>query len=159
MARVQVRDGDLTQHMQVDVWADSYAGRDDVIAQLDDALHAGRAETLNIKNSVQSIQSDPYNDELALWFAEDSEFTGNICTFQFDEFVIDDDPDAVQRCEYRATGIGESRMPNLVSRTVPRLVKATWKQKVTESTTPTVFDTSTLTAGTPPTVTRGHSTS
>jgi hypothetical protein len=149
-ARIQIRDGDISQHMQLDVWADSQEGRDDVISQLDDILHAGKASTLNVKNSIQTVVSNPYNDELVLPFGEATEFAGNNCTFQFDDIVIDDTPDSIQRCEYRATALGDSRMPHIVTRTVPRLIAATFKAQTTESPIPPSlsvlpYDTTTLT--------------
>ena len=163
--QIVFQQGELSQPLQLDVWADSDVGRDDVLAQLDQVLHAGRAQTLNIQNSVQSVYSDPFSDELVLAFDPTGPFNGAYCSFLFDDVAIDDTPDSIQRAEYRATLLGSSKMPYMYIRTVPRLISATFEQQVTEATVfpPTTvlpYDTVTLTANgtTTPTVTHGKST-
>jgi hypothetical protein len=163
--RIVFQQGEVSQPLQLDVWANSDVGRDDVIAQLDQVLHAGRAQTLNTLNSVQSVVSDPFEDELVLAFDPNGPFAGAYCSFLFDDVAIDDTPDSIQRDEYRATLLGSSKMPYLYLRTVPRLISATFEQQVTEATAfpPTTvlpYDTTTLTANgtSKPTVTHGKST-
>lgn len=161
-AQIRFRQGDLTQPLQLDVWCRSDDGRDDILAQLDDILHQGLPQTLNVLNSLQTITGDPVNDELSLPLAVP--FDGDFATYQFDEESIDDTPDSIQRCEYRATFLGQARMPYSFFRTVPRLIAATMKIQATA--TPGVaggpvgpFVTTTLNAGNPPTKTHGTSNS
>jgi hypothetical protein len=155
--RIRFRQGEVSQPLQLDVWAGSDVDRDDVIAQLDQVLHAGRSETLNIKNSVQTVGSDPWSDELTLAFDPTGPYDGDYCTFLFDDVAIDDTPESIQRAEYRATFLGSSKMPFSTFKVVPRLINATFAQQVTQDVTPPNYDTTTLTAnGTDdPTVTHG----
>jgi hypothetical protein len=134
--KLRIRQGEVSQPLQLDVWCDSDVGRDDVVAQLDQVLHAGRAETLNVKNSVQTVTSDPFSDELTLAFDPTGDYAGDYCTFLFDDVGIDDTPDTIQRAEYRATLLGSSKMPYSYFKVVPRLINATFAQQVTESSNP-----------------------
>jgi hypothetical protein len=160
-AEIRIRMGEVTQPLQIDIWCTNDSDRDDVMAQLDQVLHAGRAETLNVQNSTQTVTSDPWSDDLTLPFDPNGCFAGDFCTFLFDDWDISDDVSSIEKSEYRTSLIGEAVMPFSVFKTVPRLINATFEQNVTQDITPTVYDTTTLTAnGTPkPTVTHGKSSS
>jgi hypothetical protein len=165
-ATVQYQLGGIMQPLQMDIWASSEDERDDVIAQLDDVMNAGLAATLNVKNSTQTVYSDPVRDGILLPLA--APFAGLCGDFWFDDVAIDDTPDAIQRAEYRATYLGEARAPYTVTRTVPRLLEGTIEIQTTLSppaTVPTTeipYRTVTLSpddSTTPPSVTVTYGTS
>lgn len=123
-ATITIKLGEQTQPIQLDIWTDTFDGRDDVIAQLDQLLYQGPVTTMAVPYSTPGRNSDPVNDELVLPFdlsnsQSPSPFAGQTVAFQFDDAVIDDTPDSIQRDEYRATFLGEARMAKTVFRTVP----------------------------------------
>ena len=163
---IQWEFGGVIQPLQLDLWDRSEDGRDDIIAQLDDALYAGLAETLQEPNGPQTIVSDPVRDGVLVPML--GRFEGGVCDCWFEEPAIDDTPDAIQRGEYRATYLGEGRTAFTVTRTSPRLLDAEIKIQTTlepPGDVPTAvipFATVTLTpddSTTPPSVTVTHGTS
>ncbi len=123
-ATVLIKTGEQIQPMQLDVWTDSADGRDDIIAQLDQVLYAGPQQTMNTLNGPVNVLSDPINVELVLPFDLGTStvpglYANSTCAFQFDDEIIDDDPDSMMRNEFRARYLGESRMAKTVMRTVP----------------------------------------
>lgn len=131
-ARALLRLGFYMQAMQIDVWATSYDERDDLVDQLDDALSASPQQTV-IGTSGQPIELDDFvwdgGTVLQLlpadgYVSQDGSLPPCV-NMAFDEPEVDDDPDSVQRGEYRATYFGEARGEFFRWRTVPRLTQAT----------------------------------
>ena len=149
--------GAFTQPLQLDVWAKFDVDRDDVIAQLDAALTTGAVAT------GASASDDPVRDGVLLPLLAADGYAGNIECW-LDEPDVSDDPEAIQRDEYRATYFGEAR--GLFSRTVtvPALAALTQKlQSSTEATPPpgTLYQTATMTPNPspPPAVKTAYGTS
>ncbi len=156
--------GQYEQNFQLDVWANSYDARDDIIDQLDDALTQGPSVTLG--SVYQGLQSDPVRDGVLVALSSADGYTG-IVDFLLDEFDQDDSPDSIQRSEYRATYSGWARGVFARQRAIPLLVQATLKEQVYEAPAPPLltqvpYMTATLSPNaTPPPavkVTRGTST-
>ena len=118
-ACVGFRLGSYIQPIQLDVWARYDTDRDEVIAQLDNSLTAGLAQTLD-----PTLNADPVRDGIVLALLDGDGFTGNV-EFWFDEPDIGDAPDSVVRGQWRATYSGEARGVFYRSATVPRLLKPT----------------------------------
>jgi hypothetical protein len=93
--------GSYMQPVQLDIWATTDDDRDDIIAQLDVALNAGAAATTGL-----ALSDNPVRDGVLLPLV--APFSGFIEAW-IDEPEIFDDPDAVQRGEYRASYYGEAR--------------------------------------------------
>jgi|GEM_PF-2299977 hypothetical protein len=129
-ASIAFKFGDITQPLQLDAWADSEDGRDDLIAQLDDVLWAGVPQTMNTPNGPQTFTGNPFRDGLLLQL-EDG-FEGNTVDIVFDDVHIHDDAESIERREYRATWTGPAVASYAVTRTVPRMVQAELKAEITE---------------------------
>lgn len=159
-AQITVRVGAYIQPVQLDVWDYTYAGRDDLIDQLDDALTQGWAVTM----PAQVATDDPVRDGITIPLVT-APYVGNVDIW-LDEPEIDDSPDAVQRSEYRATYFGEMRGDFMRVRTVPRMASLTAKiqsSTYAPGTAPagTLYDTTTLSVNPtpPPAVNITHGTS
>lgn len=114
--------GGLTQALQLDVWATNDFDRDDIIAQLDEALCAGIGKTLG-------LPGDPVRDGVLVPFLAADGFDGNVdCCFEAAE--IDDDPTSKQRKEFRALYRGEAQFALSSTVTTPRMKSLTLKQTV-----------------------------
>lgn len=93
--------GSFEQPMEIHVWANTDSDREDLIAQLDQALNAGIPTTLG-------LDGDPWRDGVLVALLESDQFIGNIdCWFEEPEYI--DNADSIQRREYRALYIGEAR--------------------------------------------------
>jgi hypothetical protein len=93
--------GSYEQPMEIHVWSTSDVDREDIIAQLDQALNAGIPQTLG-------LNGDPWRDGVLIALLASDQYAGNV-DFWFDAVVYDDSGDAVQRREYRAWYVGEAR--------------------------------------------------
>jgi hypothetical protein len=105
--------GSYEQPLELHVWANNDVDREDMIAQLDQALNAGIPQTLG-------LNGDPWRDGLLLALLEADRFVGNV-EFWFDEPEYFDSAEAVQRREYRAIFVGEARGMFSVIEDVPLL--------------------------------------
>lgn len=159
-AQLVIRVGAYIQPTQLDVWDNTYAGRDDIIDQLDDALTQGLMVTL----PNAGVIDDPVRDGITIPLMVP--YVGNVDVWM-DEPEIDDSPDSVQRSEYRATYFGEIRGDFARTRTVARMQSLTAKIQTSTyapGTAPagTQYDTTTLAVNpTPPPavkITHGQST-
>lgn len=122
-ATVQFLYGGLEQPMQLDVWAKNDADRDDLVAQLDDALYQGLPTTLG-------VPGDPVRDGilLALGFSSrpgDSDWGGFFADYWFDDAELSDAPEPIARDVFRATYFGEARTAFGSNATVPLLTNPT----------------------------------
>lgn len=118
--------GAVTQTVQLDVWAATDVDRDDIIAQLDDALTAGQAAT------GAGTSGMPVRDGVLVPMLAEDSFTGN-AEFVFDEPEMPDTPDSIQRAEFRAMYTGEVRCGLTTKRTTNRMIAVTLKAKVHEA--------------------------
>jgi hypothetical protein len=84
----------LRQPLQLDVWARHHAARDELLAELDEALNAPMAATIGAKNA------DPVRHGVVVRLGDG--WTGMADCF-FDRPEVTDTPDAAARSEYRAT--------------------------------------------------------
>jgi hypothetical protein len=123
--------GSMTQALQLDLWATNDFDRDDMLAQLSDALTAGIEQTLcvGVDPNTVGITGDPVRDGVLVPFLAADGYPGN-ADFCFDTPMVDDDPQSIQRKEYRATYHGEAQFAYVVTRDTPRILAATLKQKV-----------------------------
>lgn len=90
-----------TQPFQLDVWAQSFTERDDIVAQLDTAFRAGRAPLPWI------AYDDPVSNGFFVPLADGWDGTAY---FSFDTPDYEDSPDSVKRNQYRATFRGDAYM-------------------------------------------------
>jgi hypothetical protein len=104
----------VEQPVQLDVWARYDAQRDDILAQLDDALHQGTATTLN------APFGSPTRDGPLLALDADDGHEGYV-DFTFEGAFNNDTPDAHTRAEYRATINGAATMSLVVKTQHPLL--------------------------------------
>jgi hypothetical protein len=110
------------QPMQLDAWAKSDHARDDLVARLEPLLNASE------RDSLGTGPSSPRNGVvLRLGHGWDG-----FADFLFDAPERMDTPDAVQRCEYRATYRGHAWMDLIVRAESPRLVAATLRARLRE---------------------------
>jgi len=107
-----------TQPLQLDVWAHSDVARDDLLARLEPALNASKARSMP---SLALVNADPVEHGLALLLADG--WSGFV-SYWFDEPSITDNPDAVQRSEYRATYRGWAAMQLTIDAASTHLARA-----------------------------------
>lgn len=108
-----------TQPLQLDIWARYPAARDDLLAQLDEALHKGTLFTIH--HGVPSCGSwEPTRDGVLLALAAGDGHVGYV-DFTFDGADLNDTADAALRHEWRATITGEASMVLTVKTTHPLL--------------------------------------
>lgn len=119
--RVVWQIGHCTQPYQLDVWADSELARDDIMARLDDALHAGQSSLTGVSHR------DPVGHGCSIRLADGWETTETIADFSFNEPDLIDEPETVSRSQYRATYRGEAYMMLTVKRTSARQAQITLK--------------------------------
>ncbi len=116
----------LVQPLQLDVWATDEYSRDDILAQLDLALHAGVGRTLNISNA------DPFRQGVLLQMVDPPWDIQNVdCTF--DMSTITYSPNAVNESEFRATLRGEAQMSLTMTATTPRMATIKLKDRLNAS--------------------------
>lgn len=84
----------MRQPLQLDVWARHHAARDELLAELDEALNAPMSASIGAKNS------DPVRHGVVVQL--EGGWTGTADCF-FDRPEVSDTPDAATRSEYRAT--------------------------------------------------------
>jgi hypothetical protein len=84
----------LRQPLQLDVWARHHAARDELLAELDEALNAPMSASIGAKNT------DPVRHGVVVQLGDG--WTGTADCF-FDRPEVSDTPDAAARSEYRAT--------------------------------------------------------
>jgi hypothetical protein len=106
----------VRQSIQLDVWSCYQAVRDDLHAQLDEALNLGPAITLG---SLMPL-SDPFRDGLLLALGDGRPGFADV---RFDGPEIDDTPESVQKNEFRATRFGTIDVPLTITRTQPRMAQ------------------------------------
>lgn len=131
IAQVGLYLGSFEQPIQIDVWETSDDGRDDLIAQLDDAFTQGVEQTLLPPGQdpiAAGVTGDPVRDGILVPLVAADGYAGNVDCL-FDEPDIDDDDKGVQRDEYRATYRGSATGTFYRVRLVPRLVAPTLKLK------------------------------
>jgi hypothetical protein len=160
-ARATFPIGIYIQPLQIDVWCAYEVDRDDLIDQLDDVLNVGVDQTLG-SDSIGPLTDDPVRDGVVLPLAEENGYTGYLDCW-FDEPDTEDNPNTIERVEFRATYAGEAHGAFARIREVPILKAATLKLKTSESPAPPPaipFDTTTITmAGGTFVVTGGESSS
>lgn len=113
-----------TMPMQLDVWARSEPARDDLIAQLGDALNAG--------TSVISATADPVAEGVVLNLGDGYDGTAEYLLRTPRPMNVGEQ---VQRSEYRATSRGEARFVLTMRTTSPRILQLSLKQRLHESPT------------------------
>lgn len=127
------------QPIQIDIWATNDVDREDLIANLDEALHQGEGVTLG------TAGRNPFRDGILLNFLDTEDFTGTI------DFTFEDGPDrdnagdAAQRGEFRATQHGVAAMVLSLEAESPALIEAKLKMTLGEK-GPSTTDTYTITA-------------
>jgi hypothetical protein len=94
------------QPIQLDVWATSDVGRDDIDARLDDFLNRGESKTLEADNF------DPVRTGLLLKLEDgwSSDIFTTFADFTFEGPETFDTPGAVHESEYRTTRRGQAEM-------------------------------------------------
>jgi hypothetical protein len=110
------------QPLQIDVWATSHAARDDLVAQLEQALNVSETKSLGVSNA------DPVRQGVVLRLPEP---WGGLSDFLFDSATANDSSDAAQRSEYRATARGSAWMDLTVQAESARLARATLRARIT----------------------------
>lgn len=155
-AKVGFRLGSYIQPVQLDVWCTYDIDRDSVIAQLDCALTAGLAATLD-----PTLIADPVRDGIVLPLSGDDGYSGDV-EFWFDQPDVGDAPESAVRDQWRATYSGEARGDFYQTSIVPRLVNTTLQVSAAENAIPptTPADTTTISvnANPPPPTTVTHGT-
>jgi hypothetical protein len=89
------------QPMQLDVWAKSDLARDDLVARITRAVNASEADSIGAK------RADPIRNGVLLRLGDGWD---GFADFLFDGAGVNDTPDSVQRCEFRATARGHAWM-------------------------------------------------
>lgn len=148
--------GRYEQDLTLDCWVTNDVDREDMIAQLDDALNTGPGL------SVPSSGGDPFEYGVLLAIAV-SGFSGFI-DYSFDDPEITDDADSNQTNEYHLVYPGVARGVFSQVRTMTRLVAAQIKVKGYDTTDPDpnqLYETTTLSVNPtpPPAVIVTHGTS
>jgi len=109
------RFADRDQPIQLDIWSQSQAERDQMLAELEDVLHKGPLFTLGAGN--------PVRDGILLEFnAQLDGFEGHV-DFDLDPPDITDSPNPVRINEWRATIDSEAHMVATVTAQSPRLLR------------------------------------
>lgn len=106
----------IEQEFQLDVWSRYSATRDDIQARLDQILNSGTIDTL----LPTSINFDEFRDGLLLNLDPADGHPGT-ADFMFDGPEVADEPDAVQRGEFRTTQRGRVSAALTITRAAPRL--------------------------------------
>lgn len=105
---------ECTQPFQLDVWAQSFSDRDDIIARLDGALRSG----LNPLPAV--VFKDPVANGFFVNVADGWEAMQTTAYFSFDAPDVDDTPESITRRQFRATYRGDAYMKLALTATTPR---------------------------------------
>ncbi len=103
---------EIRQPVQLDVWSKYKLVRDDIDARLDEALHAGPAQTLGL------AFADDFRDNIILPLADGHPGTVDC---QFDGTEILDTPGDVQRDEFRSMRMGVLTAILTIKRQQPRM--------------------------------------
>jgi hypothetical protein len=117
VARIYLwRVAEIDQPLQLDVWATTDVGRDDVIARLSDILHAGPGA------SAGDPSDNPVAPALELVLADG--WSSAHAEVAFGAPSVIDTGEAKQRDEYRATYRGSLTVARIVRAQSPRLTRA-----------------------------------
>ncbi|HEX7464108.1 MAG TPA: hypothetical protein VF382_04330 [Actinomycetota bacterium] len=119
-----------TQGLQLDVWGRYPATRDDILAQLDEALNKGPLYTLT-DGSFDLVAGEPTRDGVLLALAPASGHEGYV-DFTFDGPTLGDSSERSIRNDYRATITGEAAMVLAVRTSNPVLQIAGLRLRVGE---------------------------
>jgi hypothetical protein len=105
----------VEQRIQLDVWAKYEGVRDDLQAQLDNALNQGTYVTLG-----PGLDRSHFSDGLILELGD-----GHVgyATYTFDGPEIADEPEAAQRNEFRSTQVGTIYTYLAVTKVMPRIAR------------------------------------
>jgi hypothetical protein len=112
--------------LQIDAWATTDVERDDMAASVDSLLNRGSSQVTGATNQ------DPFGDGTSLNLLAADGFQG-IADYIFDSSRPLDNPDSIQRAEYRATARGEARYVFVQTAQSPRLVTINLKVRPFES--------------------------
>ncbi len=126
------------QRLQLDIWDTTDVGRDDIAAQLENALNTGDAAT------VGYLHSDPVRAGMLLQFLVQDGWVGTI-DYEFDGCEVMDTPDSVQRSEFRGLVRGTADMKLTKTLVVNRIQRLTVRQKAPPTTLKTDIATVTKT--------------
>ncbi len=102
------------QPFQIDIWTHSNIERDDLVARLDDLLHAG-ASALGT-----SVAQDPVGNSLLLPVMDGWEVSSTTADFEFDHYDDDDSSDTSGRNVFRSTYRGDANFMLTVTKTSAR---------------------------------------
>ena len=114
------------QPMQMDVWATSELRRDDIVERLNNALTAGRAQTLSpafFATFGVDPNQNPVEQCIVLQLA--APWDHLVGAYQFESPETEDSAGSNKRREYRATYRGSAFFDRTVIRVSPRLLKTT----------------------------------
>lgn len=117
-----------TQPFQLDVWATSDVERDDLIARLDEVLHAGSSSL----STVDAFR-DPVGTGCLIAVADGWQSCNTIADFVFEEPDTIDTSDAVGRAIYRATYRGNAHMMLTVTTRTARQIAINFLMRISES--------------------------
>ncbi len=115
------------QPFQLDIWARSDLQRDDILARLDNFLHAGESTLAGVFNP------DPVGHGVLLAVNDGWEACGTTADFLFDNVDLEDSPSAVGVGQYRATIRGNAYMMLTLTTLTARQKTITFKQRVSET--------------------------
>ena len=116
------------QPMQMDVWANTDVERDDILARLDDYLHAGTSSLASAVNPMPVGTGTPIN------LADGWDST--IADFVFDNPDLSDTTDTVGRSIYRATFTGDAYFMLTVTTLTARQIAINFQLRLSESGNP-----------------------
>lgn len=116
-----------TQPVQLDVWAPTDVELDDILAQLDDALHVDQFSL------PSALSATPAGTGCLVALADGWDACGTIADFSFDSPDVDVTSDAQARRLYRASYRGESNFMLTVNSTTARQVAINFQLMLSET--------------------------
>lgn len=116
-----------TQPFQLDVWANTDVDRDDILARLDDFLHAGEQTVGGL------FVPTPVGFGNLLKLADGWDAFGTIADFVFDNPNLEQTADAAGRALYRATFRGNAYFMLTVSTLTARQLAINFVQRISET--------------------------
>lgn len=122
-----------TQPFQLDVWSTTDVGRDDILARLDDLLHADQSSL------TSSFCPTPAGTGALIAIQDGWQETGSTADFVFDAAELATTADAVGRSTYRATFRGEANFMLTVTSTTARQVSINFQLRISETDIPSDF--------------------
>lgn len=114
-----------TQQLQLDIWSRYERKRDDLCAQLEDALTKGELVTLGRSGGA------PFRDGVLLELNPADDWEGNV-DFTFGGTYPNDNPEAARKSEWRATCRGECSMVVTAKAQSPKLLAVKLRIKLGE---------------------------